>query len=811
MFNFKFVDREIERKLIKKFISASSIDKILWIHGESGVGKTELMKYFTNQSSQNKYIHVNPIKNQTGSYISILIKELEKENYSLLNYIIRNYKQIKDLVKNTISEINGKTKFLISGLEIGEKIFIDANQEFFSVGNVLTKYISIISQKDSLIFIFDNFQQCDLKSLEIIQEISQNLLGKQHIKFIFITTDNLITSDSEIIEFLTEKITGDYIRIEPFKQKEYFLDILLDIYKLDNITNPEMDCLFQICKGIPEKLKIFLRNMYLAHGIKQYGNNPLPQFDANIFADTLEKGVENIDFEALDILQKLTLKIMFCWNESITFKLLEDVMHYVCDKVLYMPNELSQQINLTIYSLLNLHILEFNGDRLKLKHDLLYTICIIKYNVIPDEILYNELYCYININKGKIVEEYSQTYYDLNNALYAYRAKVYSWEEINLQCLKMLIQQSNYQQIDIIIERLKECFNKLNVADLILLAECFYNSGKYDQARKILDEASKKLVNDTECFNYYYLSGKLYNIMMDKNNAEKELLLANNYVIPGSDEEIFVKHMLQLVIVEVRGRKEEAKEIFSSVSEHLDNYNSNSKALGIILKNCSNYYSGEKALFLLDKALTISEAQNNLVEKAYIKNNMGYEFFKLNNYEKCKSLYTESLDILAQTKIHESAYPLSNLAVCNMIDNKYSEALTLIKRAIFWNRSSYLKFVLDTHLMLCYQQIGQNEKSYEIAESLFNKLETVKINDPVILRKVYLNLAINYDKLEYPQYARICAQRAYPVCIGSSSEYRASQILKKYGGSPKNELRDLKEQYCTKFYFDHWLTIFSHD
>lgn len=525
MFNFKFVDREIERKLIKKFISASSIDKILWIHGESGVGKTELMKYFTNQSSQNKYIHVNPIKNQTGSYISILIKELEKENYSLLNYIIRNYKQIKDLVKNTISEINGKTKFLISGLEIGEKIFIDANQEFFSVGNVLTKYISIISQKDSLIFIFDNFQQCDLKSLEIIQEISQNLLGKQHIKFIFITTDNLITSDSEIIEFLTEKITGDYIRIEPFKQKEYFLDILLDIYKLDNITNPEMDCLFQICKGIPEKLKIFLRNMYLAHGIKQYGNNPLPQFDANIFADTLEKGVENIDFEALDILQKLTLKIMFCWNESITFKLLEDVMHYVCDKVLYMPNELSQQINLTIYSLLNLHILEFNGDRLKLKHDLLYTICIIKYNVIPDEILYNELYCYININKGKIVEEYSQTYYDLNNALYAYRAKVYSWEEINLQCLKMLIQQSNYQQIDIIIERLKECFNKLNVADLILLAECFYNSGKYDQARKILDEASKKLVNDTECFNYYYLSGKLYNIMMDKNNAEKELLL----------------------------------------------------------------------------------------------------------------------------------------------------------------------------------------------------------------------------------------------------------------------------------------------
>lgn len=79
----------------------------------------------------------------------------------------------------------------------------------------------------------------------------------------------------------------------------------------------------------------------------------------------------------------------------------------------------------------------------------------------------------------------------------------------------------------------------------------------------------------------------------------------------------------------------------------------NSRALGILLKNCSNYYSGKAALALLDKALSISETNDDLVETAYVKNNMGYEFFKLNNYEECKKLYRESLYILSQTKVHE--------------------------------------------------------------------------------------------------------------------------------------------------------------
>lgn len=811
LFNFKFVDRENERMIVKNFILSSNIDNALWIHGDSGVGKTELVKYFSNHFPNYKYIHINPVKTQTTSYFSTLTKELEKEKFSLPQFILKNYKEIRDLAKDTISEINVKTKFISRVLEIGEKIFIDVKGDYFSTANVLTRYVSMLSKNQMYIFIFDNFQQCDSNSLEIIQELCGNLLGTNNIKFIFITTDDELSSVSETIIFLTEKIPSIPILINPFKEKDFFLDILLNIYKLDNIASVELDSLFKLCNGMPEKLKNFLRNMYMSNGIEYDNSDSLARLVPSIFNETLCKGVDNINLDSLGIIDKLVFKIMICWNEIISIPLLEDISSYIANEILYFPVELKQEIITAIHNLLRLNIVELNQDGLKIKHDLLYLSYIPKYNVVPEELLYNKLYNYINFNKEKIVETYSQTFFCLNNALYSYCANHSSWVQTNLECLKMLVAQSDYQNIDIIINRLEKSFSEMSAYDLLLLAECFYNCGKYDRARNILTCAYSKLSNDEEHFKYYYLSGKIYNIMLDKNNAEKELLLAKEYILPGTDREILVKHMLQLIIVEVIGRKQEAKEIFCSVSEHIEEYNASSRALGILLKNCSNYYSGEAALSLLEKALSISEMNNDLVETAYIKNNMGYEFFKLNNYEECKKLYKESLNILSQTKVHESAYPLSNLAICYMIENKYNEAISLINRAFFWNCSSYLDIVLNTHLMLCYEQTGKKDDSYIIANMLFEKLESGKIKDPVILRKVYLNLAINFDRLDCMQLANICAKKAYTFCIDSSSEYRASKIYAKYGGSIRNEISTVKEQYCTKSYFDHWITIFSHD
>lgn len=810
LFVFKFVDREIERKIVRNFLLDSNTENILWIHGESGVGKTELIKYFMSCFPY-KFIHVNPIKKQITSYFSLFIRELEKQNTSLAGFIFKNYKKIKNISNNTISDINIKTKILMGILEIGESIFIDAKDDFFSTANVLSQYIQYISKKEKYIFVFDNFQQCDTKSLERIQEITQNLWGKENIKFIFITTDHTISSDSEIIKFLLEKNSLISISIEPFDNKDFFLDILLNIYTLDGITTTEMDQLYEACNGIPEKLKNFLRNMYLADGIEYYKDSSQARLIPGKFKDVLCKGVDSTDLEALNLLEKLVFNIIICWNDSMPLSLLNEISQYIAGEVLYLPSELKSQIMASIYNLFSLNILELCENRVRVKHDLVYLSFLPKYAAIPEAILYSKLYEYINSNKKQVVDMYSQSFFDLNNALYSYKADIQSWQQINLDCLKILVEQKDYKNISIIISRLERSLTCFETSDLLFLAECFYNCGKYDKARNILNYTHKKLNSDKNYFQYYYLSGKIFNMMMDKESAEKELILSQKYILPQSEEEILVKHMLQLILVEVVGRKDEAKEIFYSISKHLDKYPENSQALATLLKNCSNYYTGKQALSLLKKALEISEKNNDLVEIAFIKNNMGYEQFKLNNYEKCRTLYKESINILQQTKIHESAYPLSNLAVCHMINQEYDEAIALINRAFFWNCSNYLEYVLNTHLMLCYEQIGKNNESYKIAKCLLDKLESGKINDPVILRKVYLNLAINFDKLQIESYAKECAEKAYVFSTNTSSEYRAAKIYEKYGGRPTKDLSTLQNQYCTKYYFDHWLTIFSHD
>ena len=811
LFNFRFVDREIEREIVRNFLISSNVNKIMWIHGESGVGKTELVSYFMGIFSTYHFIHINPIKTQVSSYISSFIRELDKENLSFPSFILKNYKAIKDLAKDTISEVSLKAKLFTGVLEIGEKVFIDVNGDYFSPANVITKYIEFISKKKHYVFVFDNFQQCDESSLEIIQEITKKLFKNTNNKFVFITTDATLSSDSEIVKFLLEKIPSISTIIKPFEKKEFFLDILLNIYSLDDIAASEMEQLFKICNGIPEKLKNFLRNMCLSNGIEYYKDSHQARLMPGVFKDTLCKGVENTDLESLNIIEKLIFKVIISWNETISISLLDNIVQYIANEVLYLPKELQSNIITGIYKLTDLNILELTENGIKIKHDLLYLSFLPKYNIIPEVVFYNKLYEYININKEDIVQIYSPTFFNINNALYSYKANVLSWEQINLACLKMLLNQSDYRNIISIINRLETNLTNFEASDLILIAECFYNNGKYDKARNILNYTKGKLSTNDDYFRYYYLSGKIFNIILNKCDAEKELLLAQKYVVPNSEKDILVKHMLQLTLVEVYGRKQEAKDIFCSVAEHLENYKSNSKALGILLKNCSNYYSGTKALNLLKKAMEISDENNDLIESAFIKNNMGYEYFKMNNYEICKRLYKESIDILEKTKIHESAYPLSNLAVCHMVDGEYNDAITLINRALFWNCSNYLKFVLDLHLMLCYERTGAKAESLQLAETLFNNLKKNNINDPVILRKVYLNLAINYDKLQQKNEAKECAQKAYSYCVNTSSEYRASAIYAKYGGHPMNSMKSLTDPYCTKCYFDHWLTIFSHD
>ena len=65
----------------------------------------------------------------------------------------------------------------------------------------------------------------------------------------------------------------------------------------------------------------------------------------------------------------------------------------------------------------------------------------------------------------------------------------------------------------------------------------------------------------------------------------------------------------------------------------------NSRALGILLKNCSKLLQWQSCLALLDKALSISETDDDLVETAYVKKlTWDMNFLNLNNYEESEKI-----------------------------------------------------------------------------------------------------------------------------------------------------------------------------
>ena len=83
--------------------------------------------------------------------------------------------------------------------------------------------------------------------------------------------------------------------------------------------------------------------MYLSKGIEYDCNSTLARLIPSIFNETLSKGVDNVDLEALGIIDKLVFKIMICWNEVISIPLLEDITHYIAVKYFIFQMNLNKK------------------------------------------------------------------------------------------------------------------------------------------------------------------------------------------------------------------------------------------------------------------------------------------------------------------------------------------------------------------------------------------------------------------------------------------------------------------------------------
>ena len=78
LFNFQFVDRSKEQKIINNFFQ-NITGKTLWIKGESGLGKTAFFNYVYNNWNNYSLCYINVKTESTAAEIlQVFVLELQK-------------------------------------------------------------------------------------------------------------------------------------------------------------------------------------------------------------------------------------------------------------------------------------------------------------------------------------------------------------------------------------------------------------------------------------------------------------------------------------------------------------------------------------------------------------------------------------------------------------------------------------------------------------------------------------------------------------------------------------------------------------
>ena len=237
IFKFEFVDRTEERQIIDNYLFdfSNNSDYALWIHGKRGTGKSFFLTEYVMVKREFTSIYVN-VKNEdesSGTYIKQFISKINKvANLKFTSYIRANYKSIATIGQKALNLVLNLVDVDDIGLaELGASLsnfFVSKYGEKENAISVIKKYIEEALKKcGNIVFLLDNFSQCDTTSLEILVSVIHELAYNAKVKFILCTTDEDLENRFDIKNILAEKISNKPMLIEPFQQKVVFAEMVL--------------------------------------------------------------------------------------------------------------------------------------------------------------------------------------------------------------------------------------------------------------------------------------------------------------------------------------------------------------------------------------------------------------------------------------------------------------------------------------------------------------------------------------------------------------------------------------------------------
>lgn len=824
LFNFKFVNRIDERKILCQFLNNELQSNILWINGESGVGKTYFIEknILECKKKNDVVVYLNKTGEATTSYVSQFINILsDSTQISFFKFIKANYVSIFDVVKKiTINILTSNSINDFGLIENGfdlTKQFLTKNKERHNITKVVDNYLKYISKKEKALIILDNFTLCDEESLDIISAVLYNHQYNTNLQFIIVTTKELLKQRFDILMLISEKINVSRITLYPFTSSTYFFDILNELFDLHQCEWDDIKRLYEATNGLPQKLKIFLINLYSHNGIDYREDKAIFAYDK--LRTLLQQELIKFDFDSLPPEQKYMLRLVAEWGMPIELTILEELSMYIADIDISLQEFSDKILRKALLDLESIDIFEKVYENttclIKIKHDSIYYAVnqLLRENIVKSRFIHFCMLQFINIKRCILP-------YDKFASLEAYHAflsKADGWYQINATYGLKLAKEKQYMKAQKVLDRLSEYIQELPTIQRLEIAQNAYNAGEYKKAESIINLIQVEVLNINEIFLMQTIRCRIYLMLLDYPTAINSI----NQLLDNFHELSLTQHLEALYLKEVAlclSPKEygSAKCLFDEI---VHQYRMELKGEGMfwmerIYRTAMDYYRGETSKKYLLKALDICHSIQDDEELAKATHNFGFECFRCGEYDKALECFQTCKNILENIKPHEISYCLNNIAVINMVNKDYDTALDMLTEATFWNKSDYATATIIGNKMLCHYFLNHTTEWMKLKENLLDFIQKTPCIDDKIYKKIYTNLAVIAIEQDKYSYAKCLLEKCLPY-IKSGTPYssvRVKKLLAQLNGEDNQQV--YSEEFSDYYYnlpFEPWILTFGNE
>lgn len=826
VFNFNFVDRVKEREKVEEFIKSNN--NFLWIDGVHGVGKSFFIENYIVPLMKTKYEHViyiNKSSNEKNiNYLTLFVNKLSEVFSTPLEIYMRsNYTSLFQKLVEALSDLGviKKGVGLFANMLLNlHKSYLDNNGETHSLSKVLFKYIEKIVFGSSAYIILDNFSYCDFESFYVIEEMLIRLTEIKNLRFLICTTTEEREKNEALNVLLSEKLPHTYIPIQKLDDLIYFQKILVNKFHMTKWLSTAVKDIYNLCEGIPNNLKDFIRQLYIGDGIS-YENGKFI-IDSDKATVLIRAKSTNFDPEKLQSDQRMVVQILALFSVPMPYTFLENFIVYITqeqDPDSIMFKTIHDRLTEVVKSLLDSQIVITsyydNVEKLTFKHDNIFNTLSDYYrekkSAAPVAYMHHLLYLYTKKHKNEL-GKYNFYETDILEvlSLQSYSASEDDWQIYNEELAFHYYREGKFYRCNEILSRFRNTSKNIKNSLSLLMAKVFYEIAEYQACVQTLDNLNFEKLTVLEKSDFLLLYGKAVSFV-DSTSAVKCFERALQLDLPF-ERRCQLEYYCEMAYSEIKDKLGDARNIFYNFYNN-ETYKSCS-VYSSLLRSAVNIFSVEESIVYLNEGLEVSRKNKDLLEEGKIINNLGFLHTRKEDYDKAKEYFIKSCAKLENIKPFEMSYPLSNIVFIHMVKKEWEDALDYIENALIYNKAEFIKYVLKAYKMICFLHIKKIDEAIEIQAQLLEDIESGRIVDYKMIKKCKLNCAYVAYKIGDVETRDNLLQECWNLVKDSFAQNRYLNLCKKMDFEPSidniTEYRSTIDLY-DEIDFEPWVVTFGHD